>query len=133
MLLISKNEAGEIESAGGEYRDGAVVARLRNFGSFAIGLDTVPPQIWPRNGAVSGDLTNRKSLRFHIQDDLSGIKRYEAYIDNQWALFEYDPKNDLLTYTLDETRVKKNSEHELELYVTDSKGNVNLYHTTFTW
>ncbi len=27
----------------------------------------------------------------------------------------------------------ENSEHELELYVSDSQGNINLYHTTFTW
>jgi hypothetical protein len=133
LLLISKNEEDEIESAGGEYTKGAVVARLRNFGSFAIGLDTIPPQIRPLNGSASGDLTSRKSLSFYILDELSGIQRYEGYIDNQWALFEYDPKNDLLVYTFDEARLKKNSEHELELYVTDSKGNVNLFHTTFTW
>ena len=133
LLLISKNDAGEIESAGGEYKNGNVVARLRNFGTFAIGLDTIAPRIRPRNGSVSGDLSSKKSLSFHIHDDLSGISRYEGYIDNQWALFEYDPKNDLLVYTFDEARVKKNSEHELELYVTDSKGNVNLFHTTFTW
>jgi len=133
LLLISKNEVLEIESAGGEYKDGAVVARLRNFGSFAIGLDTIPPQIRPRNGSSARDLSNRKSLSFLIRDDLSGIKSYEAFIDNQWALFEYDPKNDLLIYTFDEARVKKNSEHELELYVTDNKGNVSLYHSTFIW
>jgi hypothetical protein len=133
LLLISKNEDMEIESAGGEYKDGAVVASLRNFGSFAIGLDTIPPLIRPRNGSAAGDLSNRKSLSFLIRDDLSGIKSYEAFIDNQWALFEYDPKNDLLIYTFDEARVKKNSEHELELYVTDYTGNVSLYHSTFIW
>lgn len=133
LLLISKTKAGEIESAGGEYKNGAVVARLRNFGTYAVGLDTIAPQIKSRNGSATGDLTSRKSLSFYILDDLSGIKRYEGYIDNQWALFEYDPKNDLLVYTFDEARLKKNSEHELELYVADSKGNVNLFHTTFTW
>jgi murein DD-endopeptidase MepM/ murein hydrolase activator NlpD len=133
LLLISRNEEQEIESAGGEYINGWVVARLRNFGSYAIGLDTIPPQIRPRNGNISGDLSSRKSLSFYIQDDLSGIGRYEGYIDNRWALFEYDPKNNLLLYTLDEERIKRDSEHELELYVTDGKGNVSLIHTTFTW
>ena len=72
-------------------------------------------------------------LRFTIVDHLSGIEKYEGYIDNKWVLFEYDPKNDLLEYTFDSERIHKGSDHELELYVTDAKGNVNLYHTGFTW
>lgn len=133
LLLISRNERQEIESAGGEYKEGWVVARVRNFGSYAIGLDTIPPQIKPRNGSITGDLNSRKFISFYIHDDLSGIQRYEGYIDNRWALFEYDPKNNLLLYTFDEGRIKRDTEHELELYVTDAKGNVSLFHTTFRW
>ena len=78
-------------------------------------------------------MTGRKTLKFTITDDLSGIEKYEGYIDNSWALFGYDPKNDLLTYTFDSDRIVKGSVHELELYVSDERGNVNLFHTTFTW
>jgi hypothetical protein len=72
-------------------------------------------------------------MRFRVRDDLSGIAKYEGYIDNRWTLFEMDPKNELLFYTFDDTRLDKGRPHELELYVTDKKGNVTLYHTTFTW
>jgi len=133
LLLVTQNDENQTESAGGEYVNGSVVASLRNFGSFAIGMDTIAPLISPRNGLVGGDLSGKKSISFTILDELSGIERYEAYIDNRWALFEYDPKNDLLVYSFDEERLNKGSEHELELYVTDAKGNVNLFHTTFTW
>lgn len=133
LLLVSHNEQNEPESAGGKYVNGSVVASLRNFGSFAIGMDTIAPRITPRNGKVGGDLSGKDHISFTIMDELSGIERYEAYIDNRWALFEYDPKNDLLVYSFDEEHLNKGSEHELELYVTDAKGNVNLFHTTFTW
>ncbi|TFH26851.1 MAG: M23 family metallopeptidase [Bacteroidia bacterium] len=133
LLLISLNDQNEAESAGGDYANGSVVASLRNFGSFAIGMDTISPRISPRNGSVGGDLSGKKMISFTILDNLSGIDRYDGYIDNRWALFEYDPKNDLLVYSFDEERLIRGSEHELELYVTDSKGNVNLFHTTFTW
>jgi len=133
LLLITRNDQNEIASAGGEYTDGSVVANLRTFGSFAIGLDTIAPSITPRNGKATGDLSGKDKLSFTILDDLSGIERYEGYIDNRWALFEYDPKNDLLVYQFDTERIGQGREHELELYVKDSKGNVNLFHTTFTW
>jgi murein DD-endopeptidase MepM/ murein hydrolase activator NlpD len=133
LLLISYNEDHEVSSAGGEYSKGSVLASLRNFGSFAIGIDTIAPLISPLSGSKGSELSGKSSLRFTIMDELSGIERYEGYIDNRWALFEYDPKNDLLEYIFNEERVQIGSEHELELYVTDSKGNVNLFHTTFAW
>ena len=64
---------------------------------------------------------------------MSGIKSYNGFIDNNWALFEYDQKNDLLFYTMDEERIEKNKEHELELFVIDNKGNIATYYTTFNW
>ena len=72
-------------------------------------------------------------MRFTIRDDLSGIEKYEGYIDNNWTLFEYDPKRDLLLYKFDESRLTGESQHELELYVSDERGNTSLLNTTFYW
>ncbi len=132
LLLITLNEDGEMESAGGAYQQGAVVGELSNFGDFAVGLDTLAPEIIPLEGKRT-DFTGRQMLRFTIRDELSGIDTYEGYIDDQWALFEYDPKNDLLLYRFDRERLTQDADHELELYVSDEKGNVNLYQTTFKW
>lgn len=132
LLLVSRTKKGDIVSAGGEYKDGRVQAQLRSFGEFAVALDTVAPEIIPRQN-ISGDLGSRRMLRFTIRDDLSGIYTYEGYIDNQWALFEYDPKNNILSYSFDEDHIARDSEHVLELYVSDRKGNVNLVNATFNW
>jgi murein DD-endopeptidase MepM/ murein hydrolase activator NlpD len=133
LCLVTRDRNNEIAFAGGEYADGAVTAEVRNFGTFAISLDTVAPEIIPLGGNCTGDLSGTGAIRFTARDDLAGIENYEGYIDNRWALFEYDPKNELLTYTFDAQRIEKGKVHELELYVTDAKGNVNLFHTTFTW
>ena len=106
LLLVTRNEDHELEAAGGDYRDGAVVASLRNFGEFAIALDTIAPKIISLDRSAS-DYTGKKELRFTISDELSGIDTYEGYIDNHWALFEYDPKNDLLLYRFDEKYIKE--------------------------
>ena len=132
LLIVSRNKKGEIKSAGGAYQEGAVVAKLRNFGTFSVALDTLAPEIIPR-GSHGSDYSSKKELRFTIRDDLSGIGKYEGYIDNHWALFEYDPKNELLFYRFDEKRIARENVHELELYVSDQKGNTQLFHTTFEW
>jgi hypothetical protein len=133
LCLVTYDHEGEPSYAGGAYQDGRVEAEVREFGTFSVFMDTLAPEIIPLNGNISGDLSGEKTLRFTIRDDLSGIEKYEGYIDNSWALFEYDPKNDLLTYTFDDRRVRQGSDHELELYISDAKGNVNLFHTTFVW
>ena len=132
LLLVSLEDDGELVSAGGTYRDQRVVARLRQFGKFAIALDTIAPEIIFR-GSSGTDLRQAKELRFTIRDELSGIAHYEGYIDDHWALFEYDPKNESLSYSFDKQRITPETEHKLELYISDEKGNVNLFEHSFTW
>ena len=74
-----------------------------------------------------------KNIRFTIKDDFSGISSYNGWIDGQWALFEYDAKNNLLYYNFDADRLTKNTQHTLELKVTDGKGNTAEYKAAFTW
>jgi hypothetical protein len=126
-------EEDKMVSEGGEYKNGMVVASLMKFGSYQIALDTIAPEIIPLNGSGSENQSGKKRLSFNISDNLSGIDTYEGYIDNRWALFEYDPKNDLLTYEFDGSRVTEGQIHEMELYVSDAQGNLNLLHTSFTW
>jgi len=131
--LVRIDQDGEKSYAGGTFSEGAVTAEVRSFGTYGVVMDTIPPEIVPLDWRVAGDFRGASSIRFRIIDDLSGIDQYEGFIDNDWALFEYDPKNELLTCVLDPARVDQGSLHELELYVTDACGNVNLYHTTFRW
>jgi len=132
LLIVMLDEEGEISEAGGKYKDGKVTSNLKSFGKYAIGIDTIAPEIVPI-GRVRGDITERKNIQFLIIDELSGIDKYEGYIDNRWVLFEYDMKNDLLVHVFDREKINPDNEHELELYVTDSKGNTSLYQTNFYW
>jgi peptidase M23-like protein len=120
----------EMNPIGGEIINGKIISEAKNFGDFVVLLDTISPQI----KSVS-DFTNIKSntIRFVITDKLSGIKSYNGYIDNNWALFEYDQKNDLLFCIVDSERIEKNIEHELELFVIDNNNNISTYYTTFYW
>jgi hypothetical protein len=77
------------------------------------------------------DMSGLKGMRFIIKDELSGITDYQGYIDNQWVLFEYDPKNDLLVYEFDSMVPISKKNHELEIRLSDALGNLRVYHTVF--
>ncbi len=115
------------------WNDGFLSANPNTFGTFFIGIDTIPPVI-QNNGFSSGaNLTGRSTLKIKIMDELSGIKSYESLIDDKWALFEYDQKNNLLVYNFDPKRILRGSKHDLILKVMDNRDNLSTYKCEFTW
>jgi hypothetical protein len=132
-LLVQVHPDGRRSGAGGAYGNGIVKTSLRNFGSFAIGVDTIPPRITPVNIKKGANMQGMKNIRFIIKDDFSGIGSYKGRIDGRWVLFEYDAKNNLIFYDFDKDKLSKNAKHTLKLEVADNKGNVAEYTADFTW
>jgi murein DD-endopeptidase MepM/ murein hydrolase activator NlpD len=132
-LIISIDEEGKTSSMGGEWKEGYLHAQVNHFGTFAVGLDTVAPSIIPINISSGVDMSGQSSARFSVADDLSGIKSYDGYIDNKWALLEYEAKNDLIFYIFDKDRLSGGTMHELELYIIDNKDNLSYYYAEFYW
>ena len=120
-----------VKSIGGKIVNDYIVSQSKTFGNYTVLIDTISPVIKPLTN--NNTLLQSNKIKFIVKDDLSGIKSYNGYIDNNWALFEYDLKNDLLFYFIDKERIKKNIEHELELFVIDNNGNISTYYTTFFW
>ena len=132
-LLARINGNEKLSNAGGTYKDGVVATSSGTFGAFAIAVDTIPPRIVPINIKNGANLRGVKNIRFKITDSFSGINTYNGWIDGQWALFEYDAKNDLIRYEFDAERLDKNVKHSLLLQVTDGKDNMAEYKADFFW
>lgn len=131
-LLANIDQNNHIKWSGGYFKDEYVIANTRYFGNYAVIVDTTPPRLqFINHGLKNNDFTLWSRIAFLATDDISGIDSYKGYIDGQWALFAYDAKEDLLYYEFDPTRMKFGSTHQLELHVTDEKGNKAEYHTTF--
>jgi murein DD-endopeptidase MepM/ murein hydrolase activator NlpD len=129
-IVVSLDESGKMRYAGGKYREGWMETSIRNFGNYAVGVDTIPPEIVPltlKNNA----LTEAGEIRFRITDELSGISGYRGMINGEWVLFEYDPKYSRLTYRIDTGRIGSGKRHTLELKVTDQVNNESVFHATF--
>lgn len=131
-LIVSLDEDQEWESHESDNVQGKLEAQVRKFGSYAVAVDTVKPTITPLN-INKEQFREGDVIRFAVKDNLSGIATYRGYIDNKWALFEYDPKDERLTYTIDKKRLSDKTRHDLELFVIDKKNNIASYHTTFNY
>lgn len=122
------NEQGN--AVGGKYENGWVSTQTRNFGKYTIKVDTIPPTIQAVNVSPAKNLANQSKISFRISDNLSGIASYNAYIDGQWVLMQYDPKNRLLWHDI-EPQLSK-GKHQFKLEVRDGKDNLKVYEFQFT-
>ncbi|MBL7969326.1 MAG: M23 family metallopeptidase [Prolixibacteraceae bacterium] len=129
MLAQIDPASGRIYSATGKFVDGWVVGNIRTLGNYSLTVDTVPPKIAPLSFVDKNTKKTLDKIQIKISDNLSGIETYRGTIDGKWVLFEYDLKNNLLSYLFDKKRIQLGKNHKLELTVTDNKGNTSTYKT----
>ncbi|MCC5920675.1 MAG: M23 family metallopeptidase [Cyclobacteriaceae bacterium] len=103
---------------GGEWQGNHFRLSTRSFGRFVLLPDTVPPTIVPLT-------VSENSLRFRIDDDLSGINTYNLYIDGEWVLMNYDYKTRMIWS--EKRNPSDRFRGDLKLRVTDKVGNVKVY------
>jgi hypothetical protein len=114
-----------------QWKNGYMHGQTNVFGMYTVMADTVPPVIEPLNISPGRNMSSQSKISFRVRDDLSGIKSYRGLINDEWVLFEFDPKNDLLFYIFDHSRIGRGQTHELQLTVTDQKDNASTYSVDF--
>lgn len=129
--IATLSPKGKITYVGGGCNENHVAAQIRQFGKFWVVADTVAPRITPRFTAES-DLLATRRLVFDVKDNFSGIKEYNAYIDDKWVPLEYSPTRHTLTYHFDSLHPLDKGEHTVTLIVEDKCGNRALLKERFT-
>ena len=100
----------------------SVFYSVKNLGSFILETDTVSPVVKTRiSPAKLKTMKNLKLLEFSMKDELSGISRYNLFLNDKWVIGEYDAKSDLITYYFDSDVPKGNLIFRLE--AEDKVGN----------
>lgn len=133
LLILQLDKTGRKSPVSSSWDNGFVTANPMTFGTFCVGIDTIPPKITPNGFSDDANLSGRKDLRVKISDDLAGIKSYLPLIDGKWALFEYDQKNNVLVHNFDTSRIQKGTKHVLSLKVTDNCNNESTLDLEFLW
>jgi len=112
------------------YKNGVFRTRSRALGIFGLAKDTLAPKITVPKTEQGKWLSRQDSLVAYIRDDLSGIKKYDGYINGKWALFEYNYKNGQLKHNFSDG-VYQSGRNELKIVVSDNVGNSAIFETTF--
>ncbi|MGN0003768.1 MAG: M23 family metallopeptidase [Sphingobacterium composti] len=124
--LIASVDGG---SEGGKFENGWVTVNTRNFGDFYVAVDTIAPTITARNLVNGKNVAAQSKIDFTIADNSSGIQSFNGFIDGNWVLMEYDPKNRHLWHRFDSSLSK--GEHTFKLIVKDWKDNEKVYEARF--
>jgi hypothetical protein len=133
VMIASRDKDGNMVSHDGNYSEGYVTTRLNRFGAFYLALDTIAPSIVPVSFSKNRQYAEGQKISFRITDLESGIRTYNGTIDGEWALFIYDPKEDLISYSIDGDRLQPSQVHSLEIIVTDGKENISHFISDFQY
>lgn len=105
---------------GGSWEGERMSFRTRSLGDFVLLTDSIPPSIHPVR-------VNSGSLSFKISDNLSGISSFDAFVNGEWVLMNYDYKRQVIwSEKLDESKPFKGP---IEVRVKDQAGNEKIYST----
>ena len=99
-------------------------------GKFGLAKDTTAPKITVAKSIQGKWLSKQRYLNVFIRDDLSGIKKYDAYLNGKWILMEYNYKNGKLTHDFKDGIVA-DGRNELKVIVSDNVGNSAIFETHF--
>ncbi len=99
-------------------------------GKYKLLTDTQKPKIYNSNFKNNDWVSRLQYLTVKISDSQSGIKSYEAFIDDEWILMEYDVKKKKLSYDFSDKKLV-GSKHIFKLVLSDNVGNTNTYNSTF--
>ena len=102
----------------------------REFGDFCIVADSTAPVIKGVNIFPGKKITNQKNIKLTIEDSKSGIKKFEATVNNEWVLLDYDHKTKIVRY--DFNKIIKKGDNNFVLKVTDNCNNMTTYKAVFT-
>ena len=128
--LVKKNADQTTSRIQAIYQEGWMKADIKEFGSYFVLSDTIPPKI-----SLLGleNVSKNNVIRIRISDAASGIQSWEGNIDGAWVLFELDGKTGMLTCQLNRCSIRAGINHQLKLRVTDACGNTQELTRDFFW
>ena len=119
-LYVARVDGKQRIYSGGTYKYGRITANITELGTYSVCADTIAPRIIPIG---SSTWKSQRKVVFRISDNETGLRDYRGMIDGRWVLFQYSSKTARLTCDLKAEGITR-GKHELEVVVTDMRGNV---------
>ena len=126
--FVGKIINGKISYISSKKNKSYIYANTSSLGEYIISKDTLKPDIKAINFKNNSNIKVKNILKLRLKDDLSGIKNYSSYFNGNWALFEYEPKSNMIFHNLSDGIIK-DGENELIIKYEDGVGNKGVYQT----
>ncbi len=131
-VFVAYCEGSKVLNCGGRWEDGLLRAKVRGLGEYAILVDETAPVI--KQVVFGQNMQNYKQFTFKISDNVAAAPNveslsFDAHVDGQWILMEYDKKNGTITHRFD--GVITPGEHNFRLVVRDAVGNEAVFERKF--
>lgn len=115
------------------FRKGSKVsAKVKSFGKYKVGFDAVAPRIYNPNFIEGSNISKLSTLSVSISDAISGIDTYNAYLNGEWILMEYDYKTKKLIHNLKDGKVIS-GKNDIKIVVTDKLENTTTFTSNFIY
>ncbi len=114
------NGKGKLSFFGGEWENDQITFSTRELVNFTLATDSIAPTIKPIK-------INKDGLRFIIDDEMSGIASFEAFVNGEWVLMNYESKKKLIWSEKLDQRIPFTG--EITLSVKDNVGNESTYNS----
>jgi murein DD-endopeptidase MepM/ murein hydrolase activator NlpD len=126
-FVAKQNKDERISYCGGQFdANGFLVTEVSSFGAYFIAIDTIPPKISVNAKGTNFSASNK--LTVILNDDVSGIKSCDGYIDGKWVLFEHDPKTKSMTYLFNKKQLgEKGKKRQLKVIAIDNCDNTATF------
>lgn len=130
--FMAIKRGASVQSIGGQWNGNYLQSKARSFGPYSIMMDTLAPSIKPilnkKKKFPKGEICFRLSDNIPTAKELPDIY-YEASVDGQWVLMEYDKKTSLIRHKFEDWLSL--GSHNYEILVRDVLGNQKIYKGSF--
>ena len=130
VYIAKREKENTFKFIGGKWEGLYLKTSTREFGDFCIVADSTGPIIKGVNIFPGKKINKQKNIKLTIEDSKSGIKKFEATVNNKWVLLDYDHKTKIVKDDFNE--ILKKGDNKFVLRVTDNCNNLTTYKAVFT-
>ena len=125
------NHKGKKSAITGEREGNQMIFKTRSTGTYELDQDLMKPSVRLRSSsAVARSGSQFREIRLTAEDDKTGIDRYSARIDGQFARIDFDYKHNMLKVIVPKELTA--GSHNLRVVAIDGVGNTTVKEYTIT-
>ncbi len=129
-MFIANLDGSKMEYNKTYKKENTATIYTKKLGKLFLYKDETAPRIYNPNFKEGDNLDEQKTLKISISDDLSGIKEYNAYLNGNWILMEYESKLNRLTYNFTDN-IFQNGRNDFKIIVKDNLENTTTFESHF--